>query len=62
MDRETLRQTILDGDDRLMSSIIWRHLDDSQQKLIQASRDLWAENTPVTNAALDRLLEIYNSK
>lgn len=63
MDRETLRQTILSGDDKLRSfPIIWNHMTEDQRNLMTSSRDFWAEDTPVTNAALDRLLIIYQAK
>lgn len=61
MDREQLRQAIQEGDAKIQNSIAWRMMSTTQRNMLLAGMQFWAENTPVTNAALDSLLAIYNT-
>lgn len=60
MDRETLRQAVLDGDDRIIGSPAWRFFTDEQKRLMKAGRAFWAKNDPVTDAALDDMVALFN--
>ena len=62
MDREALRRMILDGDDRIRNSVVWRMMSTEQQKLLNASRKFWAADNPATNSALDCLLTLYEGE
>ena len=61
MDRETIRQMILDGDAKLMNSIIWRHLSTEQQRLVVATKNFWVAQSPECDAALDKIFAIYQA-
>lgn len=60
MTREELRQYILDGDKRLSNSIAWRFLTDEDKRVLQAGMAFWEEDTPTTNTALDRMVELLS--
>jgi hypothetical protein len=60
MNREQLRQTILDGDRRLINSAAWRFLSTTEKALLRAGMEFWQRDVPVTNAALDDMIEIFN--
>lgn len=61
MDREQLRQLILDDAHKLQNSMAWRWLTGNDKKLSRAAQEFWGQNTDTTNAALDNLVTIFNS-
>jgi len=61
MDREGMRQECLNNANQTRTSALWRFLSADQKLDCLAAIQLWQENTPVTNAALDRYTELRNN-
>lgn len=60
MDREQFRQEILDGQNQLINSRIWRFMSEEQQKLTLAAHAAFADNDNTTNTFLDKDLAYFN--
>lgn len=60
MDRETLRERILAGDDELLSHpIIWNRFTQEQKDVFLTVRASFQHNSAVTNAFLDQCVALY---
>lgn len=61
MNREQMRSQILDEIARVTNSIAMRFIHGTDAKVLHASEKFWREDAPATNAALDRLCEVFNA-
>lgn len=59
---EQFRQKILDGQNQLINSRLWRFMSQDQQRMTLSARTSFSTNNPITNAFIDEYESNYNQQ